>query len=162
MEIMAKYRSATWKGWIAYTLSRNRRGDALHAEARSKYDQTNILTVLAERELGHNWKISTRVRYTTGDPYTPIVGASYDVDNDKYVPVLGGIYSQRMGPFFQADVRFDKKWVFDRWIVTGYLDIQNITNQQNSEEIRYSYNYRQSEKVTGLPIYPTLGVKMEF
>lgn len=162
MEFMGKYRSSTWKGWIAYTLSRSTRGDALQAETVSQYDQTHIFTVLAERELGHNWKVSARVRYTTGDPYTPIVGAVYDVDNDKYVPVLGDIYSSRMGPFFQADVRVDKKWVYDRWIVTAYLDVQNITNQQNAEEIRYSYNYQRSEKVTGLPVYPTFGVKLEF
>ena len=162
MEFMGKYRSSTWKGWIAYTLSRSSRGDALHAEKIYQYDQTHILILLAERELGHNWKVSTRVRYTTGDPYTPIVGATYDVNSDTYEPLPGDIYSQRMGAFFQADVRFDKKWVFDRWIVTGYLDIQNITNHENAETIRYSYNYQQSEKVTGLPIYPTLGVKMEF
>jgi hypothetical protein len=121
-----------------------------------------LLTTVVERELGRNWLVSARVRYTTGNPYTPIVGASYDVDNDKYVPVPGEVYSARMGAFFQADVRFDKKWVYDRWIVTGYLDIENITNQQNAQELRYSYNYQQSEKVTGLPIYPTVGMKMEF
>ena len=131
-------------------------------ETVSEYDQTHLLTAVAERELGRNWKISARIRYTTGNPYTPIVGASYDVNNDIYAPVRGEIYSARMGDFFQADVRFDKKWVYDRWIINGYLDIENITNQQNPEAIRYSYNYQQSEKVTGLPIYPTLGVKMEF
>jgi hypothetical protein len=162
LELMGKYRSSTWQGWISYTFSRSRRGDALHPETVSQYDQTHLLTAVAERDLGRNWMISTRVRYTTGDPFTPIIGASYDVNNDKYVPALGEIYSSRMGPFFQADVRFDKKWVYDRWIVTGYLDIENITNQQNPQEIRYSYNYQKAEKVTGLPIYPTLGVKIEF
>ncbi len=162
LELMGKYKTAKWQGWIAYTFSRSTRGDSGMSETISQYDQTHLLTAVAERELGRNWKISTRVRYATGNPFTPIVGASYDVNNDVYVPVRGDIYSERMGAFFQADVRFDKKWVYDRWIVTGYLDIENVTNQQNPEAIRYSYNYQRSEKVTGLPIYPTLGVKMEF
>jgi hypothetical protein len=162
LEMMGKYRSTTWQGWIAYTLSKSRRGDAQTPETISQYDQTHLLTAVGERQLGRNWMISARVRYTTGNPYTPIVGASYDVNNDVYVPVRGDIYSQRMGAFFQADVRFDKKWVYDRRILTGYLDIENITNQKNAQEIRYSYNYQLSEKVTGLPIYPTLGIKLEF
>ena len=159
LELMGKYKETNWQGWIAYTLSRSRRGDGLTPETISQYDQTHLLTAVAERQLGRNWMLSARVRYTTGNPYTPIVGASYDVDNDIYAPVRGDIYSQRMGAFFQADVRFDKKWVYDRRILTGYLDIENITNQQNPQEIRYSYNYQRSEKVTGLPIYPTLGHK---
>jgi hypothetical protein len=162
LELMGKYMSTTWQGWIAYTLSRSRRGDAQTPETISQYDQTHLLTAVGERQLGRNWMLSVRVRYTTGNPYTPVVGASYDVNNDIYAPVRGDIYSQRMGAFFQADVRFDKKWVYDRRILTGYLDIQNVTNQKNAQEIRYSYNYQQSEKVTGLPIYPTLGIKLEF
>jgi len=67
-----------------------------------------------------------------------------------------------MGAFFQADVRFDKKMIYDKRIITLYLDIENITNQENAQEIRYSYNFQKSEKITGLPIYPTLGVKVEF
>jgi hypothetical protein len=162
LELMGKYKTPDWQGWVAYTLSRSRRGDSLIPETISQYDQTHLLTVVGERELGRNWKVSTRVRYTTGNPYTPIVNATYDVNNDIYVPVRGDIYSQRMGAFFQADVRLDKKLVYDKRIVTLYLDIENITNQKNPQEIRYSYNYQRSEKVTGLPIYPTLGVKMEF
>ncbi|MCK9419751.1 MAG: TonB-dependent receptor plug domain-containing protein [Nitrospirae bacterium] len=162
LEFMGKYKSSQWQGWIAYTLSRSRRGDALTPETISQYDQTHLLTAVAERELGRNWMVSARVRYTTGNPYTPIIGAAYDVNSDLYVPARGDIYSARMGAFFQADLRFDKKWVYDRRIMTGYLDIQNITNQQNPQEIRYSYDYQQSEKITGLPIYPTLGIKLEF
>jgi outer membrane receptor protein involved in Fe transport len=162
LEFMGKYKSSQLQGWIAYTISRSRRGDALTPETISQYDQTHLLTAVAERELGRNWKLSARVRYTTGNPYTPIVGASYDVNSDVYDPVRGDIYSQRMSAFFQADVRFDKKWVYDRMILTGYLDIENITNQKNPQELRYSYDYRLSEKVTGLPIYPTLGIKAEF
>ena len=162
LELMGKYKTQNWQGWIAYTLSRSLRGDSRMPETISQYDQTHLLTVVAERELGRNWKVSTRVRYTSGNPYTPIVGAAYDVNNDVYVPVRGDIYSRRMGAFFQADVRFDKKMIYNERIVTLYLDIENITNQENAQEIRYSYNYQVSEKITGLPIYPTLGVKVEF
>jgi hypothetical protein len=67
-----------------------------------------------------------------------------------------------MGAFFQADVRFDKKWIYDRWILTGYLDIENVTNRQNPEQINYSYNFQQAAVVTGLPVFPTFGIRAEF
>jgi hypothetical protein len=162
LEFLGKFKSSTWEGWISYTYSRSTRGDAETLETLSQYDQTHLFTAVADKELGRNWKISTRFRYSTGNLYTPIVGGVFDVDNDVYTPIRGDIYSQRMGAFFQADVRFDKKWVYDRWILTGYLDIENVTNQKNPQQINYSYNYQQSATVTGLPIFPTLGMKAEF
>jgi hypothetical protein len=162
LELLGKYRTPVWQGWISYTLSRSTRGDAQTAEGLSQYDQTHLLTIVGDRELGRNWKLSARVRYTSGNLYTPVTGGVFDVDNDVYTPLRGPIYSKRMGAFFQADVRFDKKWVYDTWILTGYLDIENVTNQSNPQQINYSYDFSQSAKVTGLPIMPILGIKAEF
>jgi hypothetical protein len=159
---MLKYQSSGWSGWLAYTLSRSTRTYPPAAEQIFQYDQTHNLILVAEREFGHNWKFSGRFRYTSGNPYTPIVGGEYDVDNDVYTPVSGTAYSSRMAPFYEADIRFDKKWIFDRWILTGYLDIENVTNHQNVQEINYSYDYQQKAEVRGLPMLPTLGVKGEF
>ena len=132
------------------------------AETVSPYDQTHILTAVGDIDFGKNWKFSGRVRYVTGNPYTPDIGGVFDADADTYTPVSGGVYSQRMGSFFEADIRFDKKWIYDTWILTGYLDVENVTNRQNPQQINYSYNYSQTAVVTGLPILPTVGIKGEF
>ncbi|MGZ3699940.1 MAG: TonB-dependent receptor plug domain-containing protein, partial [Bdellovibrionota bacterium] len=162
LEFLGKYKRGIWDTWISYTLSRSTRGDARTAEALSNFDQTHLLTAVLEVDLPKNWKISGRVRYTSGNPYTPVTSSIYDADNDGYVPTLGAIYSARLTPFFQLDVRADKKWVFDRWILTAYLDIENITNQANAQQLVYSYDFSQAAAITGLPIFPTLGVKAEF
>ena len=161
-ELLAKYKTSSWEGWISYTLSRSTRGDAQTPEALSQYDQTHLLTAVGDLEVGNNCKFSARVRYTTGNAYTPIVGATFDVDNDVYLPARGDVYSQRLSPFFEVDIRFDKKWIYDKWILTGYLDVENATNRANAQQIQYDYNYQQSTVVSGLPIFPTLGVKGEF
>ena len=162
-EFLVKYQSKKWSGWIAYTLSRSLRTYPPGPEQLFEYDQTHNLTLVGEREFGHNWKFSGRFRFTSGDPYTPITGGEYDVDNDVYAPVsAAGVYTQRMSPFYQADIRFDKKWVFDRWILTGYLDVENVTNHKNVQQINYSYNYQQQATINGLPMLPTLGIKGEF
>jgi hypothetical protein len=91
-----------------------------------------------------------------------VTGSNFDSDNDVYIPVTGRIYSQRFDPFNQLDVRFDRKFIYDSWILTAYLDIQNLTNSRNSQNIQYSYDYKQNTKVRGLPILPTFGIKGEF
>lgn len=52
----------------------------------------------------------------TGNPYTPIVGGTFDSDNDVYLPQRGSFYSERYKDFYQADLRFDKKWIYDEEI----------------------------------------------
>jgi len=162
VELLAKYKGSKMEGWLAYTLSRSTLGTGQFAETLTSYDQTHLLTAVGSIELGQNWKFSSRVRYTTGDPYTPIIGGILDIDNDSYDPIPGGIYSARLGAFFQLDIRLDKKWIYDKWILSAYLDIENVTNQKNPLEVTYSYNYQQSAVISGLPILPTLGVKAEF
>lgn len=162
MEFLGKYKTSSWQGWISYTLSRSTRGDAETPEALSQYDQTHLFTAVGDVAFGRNWKLSTRARYSTGNLYTPITGGIYDIDNDTYTPIRGEVYSRRMGAFFQADLRLDKKWIYDTWILTGYLDVQNVTNRKNPQEVNYSYDYRKSAVVSGLPILPTCGVRMEF
>jgi hypothetical protein len=91
-----------------------------------------------------------------------VTSSTYDSDNDVYVPLIGKIYSQRFDAFNQLDIRIDRKFIHDTWILTAYLDIQNFYNAKNSQNIQYSYDYSQKTKVRGLPILPTFGVKGEF
>lgn len=161
-EFLIKYDAKPWSGWLAYTVSRSYRTEPGQDEHLFRYDQTHNVNLVGSRELDNNWKISTRLRYVTGNPVTPVTGGTFDTDNDVYVPVRGPYFSERLEPFFQLDLRADKKWVYDEWILWGYLDVQNITNAQNSEAVRYSYDYSQKRTVTGLPVFPTIGVRGEF
>lgn len=153
---------APWTGWVSYTLGRSLRTQPGQAEYPSQYDQTHLLTAIVGRDLSNNWRIGGRIRYATGNPSTPITGGIYDSDNDVYFPIRGTYFSDRLDPFFQVDLRIDKKWIKDTWILTGYLDIQNITNRKNPEQFQYAYNYSSRDAVAGLPIIPTLGVQAEF
>ncbi len=161
-EFMIKYDAKRWSGWLAYTVSRSLRTEPGQAEYVYAYDQTHNINLVGSYDLPRNWKLSGRVRYVTGNPNTPVIGGTFDSDNDTYVPQRGPFFSERLEPFFQVDFRADKKWVYDTWILWGYLDIQNVTNQQNPEGIRYAYDYSQRRTVTGLPILPTIGVRGEF
>ena len=162
-ELLAKFQQEHLSGWLAYTLSRSTRWSSdFPQEVLFDYDQTHALTAIAAYETSNNWKFSARLRYTSGDPYTPVIGGVFDSDDDVYLPTRGGLYSQRLSPFFEFDVRFDKKWIYDKWILSLYLDIENLTNASNPQAIINSYNYTQTATISGLPILPTFGVRGEF
>ncbi|HAZ13580.1 MAG: hypothetical protein A2X86_13695 [Bdellovibrionales bacterium GWA2_49_15] len=160
-EIQAKYRLNNWSSQIVYTYLHSRRTIPGFGTHPSEFDQTHNLNLIGGYSQGR-WAYSTRFRYVTGNPYTPILAATYDSDNDVYIPIRGALYSQRFDAFKSLDLRIDRKFIYDTWILTGYLDIQNITNSKNSQFLETSYDYTQSNQVNGLPILPTIGVKGEF
>lgn len=160
-EIQAKYKWNDWATQLVYTYLDSKRFIPGFGNRPSQYDQTHNLNLIGSFN-DDKWTYSARIRFVSGNPYTPVLGGTYDADNDVYVPIRGQLYSKRFDPFNQLDIRIDRKYIYDTWILTAYLDIQNLTNAKNPSSIRYAYDYQQNEKVNGLPILPTLGIKGEF
>ena len=164
LELMVKHNdNGRFFGWIAYTLMNSSRVD--HPGEASRlfdYDQTHILTVVASAVLGRGWEAGVRFRLVSGNPETPILGSIYDADSDIYWPIYGETNSRRMPMFHQLDVRVDKNWTF-KYVKFGvYIDVQNVYNHKNVEGTNYSYDYRQKAYLVGLPLLPSLGLKLEY
>ena len=70
--------------------------------------------------------------------------------------------TERLPLYHQLDVRVDKRWVYQRWMLNLYLNIQNIYNRANPEGLQYSYDFSQSKTQQGLPILPILGIRADF
>jgi TonB family protein len=152
-----------FSGWLSYTLSRSERRDTGSSSYRLfDWDQTHIFTVLGTYELPRNWSIGARFRLVSGKLYTPRTGAVYSVDDGVYQPIYGKPNSKRMPPFHQLDLRLDKKWIYDNWVLTAYLDVQNVYNHANPEGYSYNYDYSQKSVRQGLPIIPVIGIEGEF
>ena len=149
-------------GWISYTLSRSERLDRDGQWVPYTADQTHILTLLAGYSLPWNLDISGRLRLVSGNPQTPIIGASYDADQDLYRPQRGAPNSIRGPTFNSLDLRLDRRFVFDRWTMSIYLDVTNAYNATNAEGTQYNYDYTESAPLRGLPILPTLGISARF
>ena len=101
------------------------------------------------------------VLQTSGDPETPVLGGVYDANSDLYRAVYGDVNSERRPTFHQLDVRGEKKWTFEDWSLTAYLEVLNAYNAQNVEGTTYSFDYTEKETATGLPIFPNLGIRGE-
>ena len=175
MEILLKHKpSEYFYGWISYTLSRTELSgyNALPTAGRppvspetwflSPYDQTHILSLVASVRLGRGWETGLRLRFVTGNPTTPVVQGLFVADTSSYEGLSGKPFSSRVQSFFQLDLRVEKRWTFDSWTLSAYLDIQNVTNHANTEFVIYDYRYRDNWNVPGIPILPSFGVSGRF
>jgi TonB family protein len=150
-------------GWIAYTLSRSDRIDRPGEPRRLfDFDQTHNLTAVASWRFAGNWQIGARIRIISGNPDTPVTGSRYLADFDAYLPIYGPANSLRLPLFHQLDVRLDRTWTFDSWMLDAYLDVLNAYNHRSIEGSVYSYDFSQHAYFEGLPVIPTLGVKGSF
>jgi len=151
-------------GWVAYTLSRSRRTDRPGEPERFfSFDQTHVLAVVVGVQLGRGWRFGTRLRYSTGNPFTPLEPAYFDAGADVWIPrAAAAPLSGRASSFFQLDVRIDKTWLFDTWKLDLYLELNNATNQANTEAIGYTDDFRERDDIESLPLIPSLGVRASF
>lgn len=152
-------------GWVAYTLMRSEvsfqaRGDLPGGTFPADFDQRHNLAIVASYKLPHNWQIGGRFRLVSGSPYTPVLGAlQYD---GSFIPITGELNSARFPPFHQLDLRVDHRWVRQRLSVTAYLDVQNVYNRSNIEAFIYNYDFASAAGGVGLPIFPSIGMRIDF
>lgn len=163
-------------GWVAYTLMKSEeRSDAPvgveGAEefdwAPSTFDQTHILSIASSWQtpvwpwLG-SIELGAAVRYVTGNPATVAQSGLFDADTSGHRRYNAPYRSTRLPPFFQVDLRVDKRFTFDTWALAVFCDLQNATNQQNFELFQYNYDFTQIEGFPGLPIIPVVGIDASF
>ncbi|MEZ4819247.1 MAG: TonB-dependent receptor plug domain-containing protein [Bdellovibrionota bacterium] len=146
---------------LAYTLLWSRRKEPGVGYQATDFERRHNFNLRARYQLGR-WELSSRLRLISGAPDTPIVNAYYDLDNDVYYPVEGENNSQRLPIFMQWDVRVDRKWIYNKWILSLYVDILNVTNRTNGNQYEYEFDYSDRTIQGGIPILPTFGVKGEF
>jgi TonB family protein len=149
-------------GWISYTLMRSERKDPRDPWRLFDFDQTHILTVVLSGLWKYGWQVGIRFRLVSGNPTTAYRGGIFAADSNSYIPVFGEPNGDRLPLFHQLDLRIDKKWVFKNWILSLYLDIQNVYNYQATEFVLWNFNYTRSTTLNGLPIIPSLGIKGAF
>lgn len=169
LETMLKYKpDERFFGWLSYSLSRSVRRDRPgQPEYLFQYDQTHNLVILGSYRLGRGWEFGGRFRIVSGSLYTPgldapALPAVYAADAGSYTQLTGKPFSRRLPLFHALDLRLDKRWQFEDWRLSTYLDIQNVYNYQAVEAPVYNYNFSQQAYQTGLPIIPSIGIRGEF
>ena len=153
-------------GWIGYTLTF---AELLLVQTPigfpydrrpSDYDQRHNLVALASYALPKRWRIGGRFRLVSGLPYSPVLGSVALPGGHQ--PIFGLRNDARLPLSHQLDIRIDKRWVRDKLSVTTYFDVQNVYNRVNPELALYSADFRRQEGFVGLPIFPSLGMRIDW
>lgn len=150
-------------GWIAYTLSRSvvdlRENDS--SFSLTDFDQTHILTIVASTNLPYGFTFGGRFRVVSGNLQAFPLGSVHDLDTTSYLG-LGNSTQERLPYFHQLDLRLDRKFVFEQFSATAYLDVLNVYNQANVEGIVSDYRSREVQPIPSLPFIPVFGMSAEF
>lgn len=124
-------------------------------ERRSDWDNRYVVNINAGYKIGKTWEVSAKFRLAGGRPYTPINPNDGTIDYDFY-------NTERLPVYHRMDVRAEKKWIFKSWMLTTYIDIQNIYNRENVYEYEWNPFKREIEANKNLGILPTIGINAEF
>lgn len=157
--------SENFFGWVAYSLSRSMRDDGDgNGYRRFDMDQTHNLIAVASWQFAKGWRLGGRFQLTSGEPYTEIISSVYNADNGTYVPVYDPTNknNKTMPTYHRLDLRLDKIWSFDTWILSAYLDIQNVYFHSNVVGTINNYDYSEQVYFKDLPILPSIGVSAQF
>jgi hypothetical protein len=126
-------------------------------------DETHNIQLVGSWHLRRDWDLGLRVRYVTGKPTTPVIGSIEDENGNYFEPIYGPKNSERIDPFFQLDLRVDKKLVFDKWMFSFYLDVINANYFFYKSPEMEIWNEFYDDKTTVSNIFtPALGLKAEF
>jgi len=165
LELMLRHsRSEKFFGWISYTLARseawsNRDGKYI----LSSRDEPHNLQLLGSWRLKRNWEVGGRLRFVSGKPTSPIIATVENENSRNIRPVYGERNTTRQDPFIQLDARVDKKVIYNKFILTYYVDLQNMLwpIYKSPELTYYNYNYTEKQKVSMIPL-AAAGIRAEF
>jgi outer membrane receptor protein involved in Fe transport len=128
-----------------------------------QYDQRIIVNIAGGYKFDQNWEISTKFRFYTGIPYTPVYRPNENPLNPGTIQNFPDEYlSARFDPEGIWDIRIDRYFNFTLWRLVIFLDIQNVLNVKY--QIRPRYDFWNNEVVTQnkIGILPSIGISAEF
>ena len=167
-EVFLRHRAGDrFLGWGSYTYGLSKRRDRPEEPYRYySFDQTHVATLAATYRLTPTWEIGLKWQYRTGNPYTPVEGATQKTDprNDEliYIPNYAEINSARLPPYHRLDVKLSKAFRFNSWEMSFFLELLNAYNRKNLLDFSYNDDYTEKDEIYQFPIIPYLGITTEF
>ena len=145
-------------GQASLSLNRTRFTGLDGIARRGAFDTPVLANVVLGWRPNARWELATRVRGASGLPVTPFVTQGElagTLDFTRY-------NAERLAPFFAADVRVDRRFVFGRQQLIAFLDLQNVTGRQNPGTPQWDPRRRAVAVDEGLGLLPTIGLNWEF
>jgi hypothetical protein len=136
-------------GWLAYTLSRSLRlVDGIVVP--SDWDQRHIVNLVVGYRWPRDYSTSVRFHYNSGRPYPLYSERTSDVEGYIHLPA-----------FPQLDLRGDKRFIFDTFVMSAYIELVNTTLSQEVFDVKRQQSGAIKENAYRL-VLPSIGVHVDW
>lgn len=154
---------------LAYTYVHAKRQLDTNSQKQYRFegDIPHTLQISTNYHFWDSWRVSAYAKYSSGAPYTPIVGTdSYTYKGKNYVkPVYGTPYSKRLDANYDLDIQVGKtyKYAHDRSLEVS-LELMNVNAlfKKNIVGIKYNDKYEEDGTYKQLGFLPALHMTYRF
>ena len=122
-------------------------------ERPGSFDQTWIMNLGGGYVFNEKWEFSTKFRYATGRPYTPL--------DESGSQITSAYNAERLDANHNLDMRLDRRWNNNGWGLITYIDVQNVYNRKSSSVPSFDPNTGEVSEQQGFGILPTIGISAE-
>jgi hypothetical protein len=137
-------------GWLAYTLSQNQRALGGGVIGPSDWDQRHVLNAVLGYRIGA-YVVGARGHFNTGRPVLVNAGSASAGQTETFV---------RLPAFYQLDLRAERRFLFDAFTLTLYLEIVNATLTRQVYHLVESPDGTLSQRSLRI-VLPSLGIRGE-
>ncbi len=150
-------------GLVSYSFSHTKNKASDGVERSGAFDIPHVFTISGGYKLNEEWEFSSKFRYVSGRPYTPIdLAASAQTNSLRYQTNPDAINSVRYPDYFRLDLRFDHRSYYEKFTVVSFFEIENVTNRQNTFAYFWNRNKKAVDTAYQWAFFPVGGVKIEF
>ena len=124
-------------GWISYAYTHaERREHILYAYQPYLFDNTHIVSIVANYNFSPDFEIGAKWQYLSGTSEVPIssIVLVQDPVTRGFNPLLASADEQlstELSPYHKLDFRISHKWKVKGMKIGGFLDILNVYNRKN-------------------------------
>ena len=156
--LQKKLGASPFYGQVSASVNRTQFAGVNGVRTRGAFDTPVLANAVLGWRPNAKWEVATRVRTSSGLPYTPWVetgAAAGTLDFSRY-------NSQRVPLFFAADLRIDRRFLLANRQFIAFFDAQNVTNRANSTAPVWNPRLRRAEPSENIGLLPSIGLNFEF
>ena len=179
-DLLLKKSEGKFKGWLSYSYGVSKKENQ-HQDYFTSYDRPHSIKFLGYFQLTQKWKLNLFWVYSSGTPYTPIIGkfkGGWDwreelgdptvvIGDDQNSLIDRRLFGEKNSLRFPAYHRFDigisRNYYVKNHILSLNFQILNVYNNDNPYYYDYEVSYFNSrpKQSKGLPILPTIAFEIE-
>ncbi|MBN2365968.1 MAG: TonB-dependent receptor [Calditrichaeota bacterium] len=148
-------------GLASLSVSKTRYQDLNNSWYDRIYDNRIVFGIEGGYKPSKNWEFSIRWIYAGGRPYTPF-DLEQSRNENRAILDTNNINQERYPDYHSLNVRFDRRFQFNRTNLIFYMSIWNAYNRKNISTYYWNQDKNQPDTVYQFGLLPIFGLEYEF